>query len=807
MQLKTKIILGSLASLALLSAILILGWQANSRIADKQYGNAVLNGRVALWIKVVAQEYTKMKSDSRRVKRNNSITKSLSLGQKDILGKYALEDYNGLSSAKVITNLSITNSTGRPLFSANDIRPDQYKTAIQYTLKNKKSRYDIVENRQGNIEFIFTFPLYFNRQVVGVAIFAKSLENAVSNFTKSNQTTAYIITPHGKVPFDQNKDLLKKIATLSPKDLSQKYFNYIQINNTHFNFTIFPLMDQNNKTIATLITLQEDTENFTKMQDIYHTIYGAVAFFFLLTTLGLFLYLRRKFSPLDAIVTIITKLSKGDLSVNIPKDRKDEIGALIKTLHVFKKNVLEVNQRQKEKEIEAQNLYAAAYYDALTKLPNRALFLEKLQRIVEKNQRNQHHPAALFFIDLDRFKAVNDSMGHDAGDELLRQASARLQKIARAYEAVSRLGGDEFTIIIESIDDKKLLLKMADRFLTALTKPFNIMEKEVHISGSIGIYMISKNDKQADNILRNADLAMYKAKKNGRSCCEIFHEDQLREALSFIQVQNGLRTALKNKEIRVYYQPIVDVATVKLAGFESLVRWQHPKHGLIHPNQFIPVAEETGLIKELGLYVLKESCQQIKFFQNLTSPTTPLTIAVNLSPNQITNEESIKSILSVIKKANLPKNILKVECTETALIKNSESMLSFFHDLKALNVQLCIDDFGTGYSALEYIHKYPFDILKIDRSFISTITKNKKDLNLVSGIVSLAHNMGLRIVAEGVEYEEEIRHLLKMNVDFFQGFYFAKPLPFEEACTFIKEKNSFNWNHTIEYVTNQLKRG
>ncbi len=458
---------------------------------------------------------------------------------------------------------------------------------------------------------------------------------------------------------------------------------------------------------------------------------------------------------------------------------------------------------QKENE---QNLYSAAYYDKLTKLPNRALFLEHIQEIVERNKRGEDVKSALLFIDLDRFKVINDSLGHNAGDELLRQVASRLKKTARQYDIVSRLGGDEFTILINEISNQTMVLKSAQRFINAFDKPFKVMNKELFLSASIGAHIISKKDTLAEEILRNSDLAMYKAKNRGRGCFEMFNEDQLTAISSLLQMENDLRHALKKGELVVFYQPIVETTQGKVIGFESLVRWEHPKHGLILPDRFIHIAEETGLIKDLGYYVLKKSCLKIKEFQKLALPGEKLSIAVNISPNQLTTQKEAKKILNIIKRAKLPPGVLKLECTETAFMKESPIIKSFFHDLKEVGVDLCIDDFGTGYSALEYIHRFPFDILKIDRTFISSMRQNKKDLNLVTGIVALAHNLGLKVVAEGVEHTDEVRLLKVMGVDYIQGYYFSRPLPFKSACSFITENNvsvTHQWHFLNKALTGQ----
>jgi len=456
-----------------------------------------------------------------------------------------------------------------------------------------------------------------------------------------------------------------------------------------------------------------------------------------------------------------------------------------------------------QKEYE-KNLYNAAYYDKLTKLPNRALFLDKIKEIIEQKKRNSTAKYALLFIDLDKFKMINDSLGHDAGDELLRQVACRLEKAARKYDIVSRLGGDEFTVLISNILDEKTAKAAAQRFINAFDEPFTILNRELFITASIGAHIISKDYKLAEEILRNSDLAMYKAKNSGRGRFEMFHEDQLTEVSALLHMENDLRKAISKGELVVFFQPIVETQHATIVGFESLVRWEHPKHGLILPDTFIHIAEETGLIKELGYYVLEESCRKIKAFQKLDRMGKEISLAVNISPRQLTTQEEVDKIINIIKEANLPPRALKLECTETAFMKDSKFIKKFFMQVKSLGVDLCIDDFGTGYSALEYIHRFPFDILKIDRTFINSMRENKKDLNLVTGIVALAHNLGLKVVAEGVEHIEELKLLRIMSVEYIQGYYFSRPLSFEAACSFLIENQISVFNENQISVTKAI---
>lgn len=448
-----------------------------------------------------------------------------------------------------------------------------------------------------------------------------------------------------------------------------------------------------------------------------------------------------------------------------------------------------------EKEQE-EKLYKAAFYDALTGLPNRALFLDRLQETLKKTRRLDSTYAALLFIDLDRFKVINDSLGHEAGDELLKQVAARFSKILRQYDTVARLGGDEFTVLLNEVTEPEHAEEIAARHLEELEAPFSLQGREVHISASIGLSLISPGDDLCEDILRNADLAMYQAKNDGRGRLRKFHEDQHKDMMTRLQVENELRGAISKDEIVIYYQPIINLKTGAISGFEALSRWLHPDRGLIPPAEFIPIAEETGLIKELGNYVLKKACKQITIWgaDENNNSEHHISVAVNLSPLQMADSSSSQEVEEIIKAAELPLNSLKIECTESALMKNPEHAATFFQDLKDLGCQLCIDDFGTGYSALEYLHRFPFDVLKIDRHFITSMTHEDKDMRLVAGMVSLAHSLGLQVVAEGVERDIELHHLIEMEVDMVQGYYFAKPLTLIEATSLLASGRKFPIN-------------
>ncbi len=432
-----------------------------------------------------------------------------------------------------------------------------------------------------------------------------------------------------------------------------------------------------------------------------------------------------------------------------------------------------------------------ALHDSLTGLANRALFMDRLQQAIERSKRIDGYQFAVLFMDLDRFKVLNDSLGHIVGDQLLVSIARRLEACLRSVDTIARLGGDEFTVLLEGINEAEAACHLAERIHQALQAPFNLNGQEVFTSVSIGIAMNSEDDRPED-LLRNADTAMYRAKTLGRSRHALFDTAMHKRAVALLQLETDLRravaissTALQNQEFRIQYQPIVVLETGQISGFEALVRWHHPERGLISPTEFIPLAEDTGLIVPLGQWILTEACQQLRKWQQQFSPSLPLSVSVNLSTKQFAQSSLIEQIQELLSHPDLQSNDfnlnLKLEITESAIMENPEVAKTMLEQLKSLGVQLLIDDFGTGYSSLSYLHRFPIDTVKIDQSFISHMSTDSESAEIVRAIVSLAHNLGMNVVAEGVEQIEQIHQLRALGAEYGQGFFFAKPLDREEV--------------------------
>lgn len=437
--------------------------------------------------------------------------------------------------------------------------------------------------------------------------------------------------------------------------------------------------------------------------------------------------------------------------------------------------VLVIHDVTERKQAEEQLLYNA-FHDSLTGLPNRALFMERLGYVVESGKRHKDQLFAVLFIDLDRFKIINDSLGHTFGDQLLIGIASRLKACLRPTDMMARLGGDEFTILLEDIKDISDAVHIADRIQAQLTRHFDLGGQEVFTTASIGIALSARNYDQPEALLRDADIAMYRAKALGKARFEVFNLDMHTRAVAMLQLETDLRLAIERREFQVYYQPIVSLKTGTITGFEALVRWQHPERGLIVPAEFIPLAEENGLIVPLGYWVLRQACHQIKLWQTQYPCSPPLTVSVNISGKQFSEPDLIQQFSQILQDTKLNPQSLRLEITESVLIENTESVVSTLLQLKAMNIQLYMDDFGTGYSSLSYLHRFPIDTLKIDRSFISTMDVDSKNSKIVQTIIMLAHNLGMDVIAEGIETEDQQAKLKNLGCEYGQGYFFSKPL-------------------------------
>ena len=463
---------------------------------------------------------------------------------------------------------------------------------------------------------------------------------------------------------------------------------------------------------------------------------------------------------------------------------------------VLRAQVAEAARVELEKEISErkqteEQLLHNAFHDALTGLPNRALFMDRLGHAIEYGKRHQDYLFAVLFLDLDRFKMINDTLGHIFGDQLLIGIAGRLASCLRPIDTVARLGGDEFTILLEGLNDIGDAVKVAERIQAELRLPFVLGEQEVFTTVSIGIAMNSSGYERPSDFLRDADIAMYRAKSQGSGQHELFDIDMSTQAATRLQLATELRRAIERQEFRIYYQPIVALDTGFISGFEALVRWQHPRHGLISPTDFLPVAVETGLSILLGQWVLEQACRQIQQWQKQYVNNPPLTISVNLCSRHFAQPELIEQIDQVLQKTNLDALSLKLEITESIIMENSDFATLRLDQLRALGVQLSIDDFGTGYSSLARLHRFSIGGLKIDRSFVSGSSFGECHLEIIETIVTLAQKLGVDVTAEGVETKEQLQKLRDLKCKYGQGYFFAEPLSSQTAEALIVENQQW----------------
>ena len=418
-----------------------------------------------------------------------------------------------------------------------------------------------------------------------------------------------------------------------------------------------------------------------------------------------------------------------------------------------------------------------AFHDSLTSLPNRSLFYDRIFHGLARARRS-NSKVALMLLDIDRFKVINDSLGHDAGDLLLKAIAMRLNEGVRDMDTVARLGGDEFVVVLEGVHDTDDVIFVANKLLVTLARPLVISGHEITTTVSIGVSIFPDDGADTDELLKNADIAMYKAKEAGKNNCQFYAKGMSATAVNYLLLENDLRRAVEQEQLILYYQPQIDLKTGELMGVEALVRWQHPERGLVSPAHFIPLAEETGLIVPIGEWVLRQACHQQRIW--LDSGKRVGRMAVNLSPRQFRQKNFPGKVEAILRETRLPAEYLELEITESCAMEHAGETINQLNQLNQMGLFLAIDDFGTGYSSLAYLQRFPIQKLKIDRSFIHDIHEDHNDAAIVKTIIGLAHNMQLKVVAEGVENESQVDWLRQYGCDQAQGFLYAKPLSLKQ---------------------------
>ena len=466
-----------------------------------------------------------------------------------------------------------------------------------------------------------------------------------------------------------------------------------------------------------------------------------------------------------------------------------------------KQEELSLSQKKKASNIEegmrqAQSALRLPQIDDLTGLPNRPAFVSRVQKsLAVKNTLLEEHQFAIFFIDVDRFKMINDNLGHLAGDQFLIQLAERFKACIRPYDMAARLSGDEFAILLDNLESLDEAIIVAKRLQNNISKPLSLGNQEVYPSISIGIASSQLQYQTVEEILRDADTAMYHAKRAGRSRFIVFDESMHQKAKELLQLDGDLRHAIEHQQLQLYYQPIISLGLRHLVGFEALIRWNHPERGLIDSDIFIPIAEETNLIYQIGMWTIQEACRQLANWKQIPAIQIPLSVNVNLSTRQLSDTNLVRCVKNLIEKYGIADDELKLEITESIAMENSQQTIKVFNQLRQIGIPLVIDDFGTGYSSLSYLNRFPIDTLKIDRSFVSRVNLNTENtsISIIHSIIGLAHSLGVKVVAEGVEKEEHMDYLRQARCDYGQGYLFAKPLTAENATCWAERGLDWRW--------------
>lgn len=463
--------------------------------------------------------------------------------------------------------------------------------------------------------------------------------------------------------------------------------------------------------------------------------------------------------------------------------------------------ISEIESGSKALKESEKKLRHTAFYDTLTDLPNRNKFLERLQFLIERTKYEPNLRFAVLFIDLNRFKAINDSLGHSIGNELIKYVANRLKGLIREDDLAARFGSDEFAIILNNISGMEEAEYFAQTIDSTISDPFTLKGRQVFTSPSIGIALNDSRYDLAENLLRDADIAMYNAKASNIPY-KFFDQNMHTEAVTRLQIETDLRYAIERKELVVYYQPIIDLNTIELIGFEALMRWQHPIRGLIPPFEFIPISETTGQIVPMTLWILRESCRQVVEWTQMFGLKRCPMISVNLSGKHFTQPNLVEQIKNITEETGINVGSLKLEITESAVMENAESAIRMLKQLRELGVQLSIDDFGTGYSSLSYLHSFPINALKVDRSFVCAMESGTENGEIVRTIIALAKALNLSVIAEGIESIHQLHQLRILGCEYGQGYLFSRPVPKDEAVKLLM--NSSQWKAILPHPQNRV---
>lgn len=501
------------------------------------------------------------------------------------------------------------------------------------------------------------------------------------------------------------------------------------------------------------------------------------------------LLLKKPFDPAEICQLASAMTEKWRLAQQAKLNLED----LRRMVELQTKQLRDANQQLREEIKERltvqEQLHYEATHDVLTGLPNRKFLMQSLDEACQRRECDPDYLFAVLFLDLDNFKLVNDSYGHNTGDRLLVDIAGHLRncladvkgKKLASEVILARLGGDEFVVLLEGLIDSNIAIQTAECILAQSKVPYDLSEQEIVLGTSIGVAMGEGGGQSAEHLLRNADIAMYCAKLRGRSGYAVFDQAMHEEVVQTLQMENDLRVAIEEKQFVLHYQPIVELETAKILGFEAMVRWEHPKRGQIPPLRFIPSLEENGMIVELGRWILEVTCQQIKAWNERLSEEQALAMSVNISKRQILEPTFVADLCHILGQVGIPGSMLKLEITESVIMSDPEKIVEVLGSLHEIGVQLHMDDFGTGHSSLSCLHQFPLDVLKIDQAFVKTMESNREYAAIVDAIVTLAHNLNMKVTVEGIEEFDQIAQMIALDCDYGQGYYFSRPVPSELA--------------------------
>jgi diguanylate cyclase (GGDEF)-like protein len=650
----------------------------------------------------------------------------------------------------------------------------------------------------GNLVVAFTAPVYDGDEIAAVVAGQMNMEKVwevLDSVTIGKSGFLAAFDRHGNVIAHPNKELLLSKTEGLPESTSAGEATSLHLTGEDGSSLVAQVAP-----VGVLgwriAALQEESEAYALVEDTIKTVLIAAGVVLLVTVVASVFFSRAMSRPIRVLAGGMSKIAAGSLDERVSPAGLQEVDELSASFNVMAENLesrtAELVEEIAERKQAEEKIRHMAYHDPLTGLPNRALFIDRLSLALAQARRTKR-TMAVMFIDLDRFKLVNDTAGHREGDGLLRSLGEELKRLVREGDTVARVGGDEFTLLLPEIARVGDAVEVAQRILDSLRQPRLLAGHEFHITPSIGISIYPSEDdpaggEDAETLLTNADIGMYRAKDEGGNRYQIHTPAMNASILERLALETDLRHGLEREEFVLHYQPQVNIGTGEIVGVEALVRWQRPEGGLVPPMEFIPVAEETGLIVPLGDWVLRTACAQAKAWLDEGLPCTR--IAVNLSARQFQQRDLAEKVAQVLKETGLGPCGLALEITESVAIQDVDYTVLMLRQLKEMGIQIAIDDFGTGHSALSYLRRFPIDAVKIDRSFIRDLTTSANDTEIAAAVIAMAHNLKLDVIAEGVETEEQLAFLRQRRCDEMQGFLFSRAVPATEFATLVRQARS-----------------